>query len=318
MAKSAKASIRKIAVALAAICLPAVGLFAFLSPDRELFSSSSSPDGLLVVENYMVDGCGGSCATGLIVLRKRDGGSKAQVDLPEPDPNIFFQWIDDTHLQILTQDRRPTVRLDTAEELDGVHIATGTYPAVTAEQSAAGMAYKVVHELHEADVSASFSKEVVGNGEVCRLKVIGNHGGEFEKLGIEIDAVNNQCILGEQGLPNCAGMTSRFWVAEPSTAARRLILTSADVSGAHGYGVLPTSNDHMTIRGQFLNTSATLVANRLRSGQFSIDYNFGFSNLSVRYLFPPASIKGPTLSFLRCIGATGVERPRQTVIRRRQ
>lgn len=305
MAKSARYSFARIVTVLVVVFLLTVSYSTFLSPSEELFSSDRSPNGQLVAKNFMVGGCSGSCATGLIVVEKRNGGSKTQIDLAEPDPSIRFRWVDDTHLQILSPNFRAGGRPDTITELKGVHMSMDPHPAISASEATAKLSHESVHEILDADVAASFSKDIRRNGDVCRLMMTGDHGGRFKKLGIEIDAPSDQCVRGKQGLPNCASMSTRFWVAEPSATSQRLILTSADVSGADGNGDLPTGDDHMAIRGQFLGPSATRVVESLIDGQFSIDYNFEFSNLSLRYHFPAESIKGPGSLFLRCIGAKG-------------
>ncbi|AME28262.1 hypothetical protein AXG89_31010 (plasmid) [Burkholderia sp. PAMC 26561] len=314
MVKSAKNSVTKIVTVLVVVFLLAVGYSTFLSPVEELFSSDRSPNGQLVAKNFMVDGCSGSCATGLIVVEKRNGGSKTEIDLAEPDPSILFRWLDDTHLLILSPNFRTGDRPDTIRELKGVHVSLDPHPVISANEATARLAHENVHEILDADVAASFSKDIRRSGDVCRLMMAVDHQGRFKKLGIEIDAPSDQCVQGKQGLPNCASMSSRFWVAEPLATSQRLILTSADVSGADGYGVLPTGDDHMAVRGQFSGTSATRVAERLIDGQFSIDYNFEFSNLSLRYHFPAESIKRPGSLFLRCIGAKGLENVRPAAI----
>ena len=313
MAKLTRTVIRN-AVFVAVILGVVVLLIRRYSSDNlELFSSNASPDGSLQAENFLVGDCAGACATGLIVISNQNGGRSDKILLPEPMPGIFFRWIDNADLQILYSiGNGSSGGLEVPAELNGVHISAIPYQWLSAATANIQAAQKRTYEFNESDLEATFSSIPGPNATTCTLKISGNHGKEFERYGIEIDAHRSNCYRAKNKNLVCGGMKSRFWVSKQLSGNRQLILTSADVDGAKGYGVLPTGANHMAIRGQFLEERATRVMNLLKSGAVIVDYNFDFSNLSIQYLFPLLKLSLPISQFIGCVGDTDFQWVRHT------
>jgi hypothetical protein len=250
--------------------------------DSERFSSQTSPNGNWVAENFYVDGCVGECATGLISLHQLGNGAVFKFGLKEPMPDVFFQWVDDSHLRILTQNISNAAPLNLPDKLGGIFLTHGTYSMLNAADATARAKKVETYSLPANNVSATFSTASYApmKGTTCKLQIKANDANTFDKIGVDLTVHFGQaCYSGLTG--NCGGMDSNFSVGNSLDRSANWMLTSADVVNAHGYGVLSTGADHKAIRGQFLDKNAITVRNALNTAFFEVVYNFNFDARSV-------------------------------------
>lgn len=296
-------------IIIAALVL-VVRLLAAMDSELTLFSSNTSPDGAFVAENFMVGGCLGECSTGRIIIHSTNGKQSGQIDFSEAMPDIFFRWIDGANLLILFNGVSKASP-EAPRKLAGIHIFYGTYPYLTASVASSQARQSKIRTLNERDLSATYSSNAdpsyLSNGKTCTIKIIANDAHEFEAIGIDINAHTGSCTNPKLKGNSCGAMDSRFWVGRQIGGSSKRILTSADVSGANGYGALPMGADHLVIRGVFLDDSATRVVHALKNSPFSIDYNFDFSDLNLKYMIPTISISQQVSDFMKCVGNTDFE-----------
>jgi hypothetical protein len=300
----------KYGLILIAASVLVVRLLATKESELTLFSSNTSPDGLFVAENFMVDGCLGECSTGRIIIHNANSKQSGQINFSEPVPDIFFRWIDGTNLLILFNGASEALP-DAPRELAGIHISYSTYPYLTASAASARARQSKMRTLDERDLSATYSSNAnphyLSNGKTCTLKITANDTHEFKTIGIDINAHTGSCTNPKLKGNSCGAIESHFWVGRQIDGSSRRILTSADVSGANGYGTLPTGANHLAIRGEFFDYSANRVVHALKNSPFSVDYNFDFVDLNLKYKIPTTSISQQISDFTKCVGNTDFE-----------
>ncbi|WP_162878088.1 GeBP family protein [Trinickia diaoshuihuensis] len=294
-------------IGLAALGFVVLLISHLISDDTEPFSSNSSPDKLLNAENFFIDGCAGECATGLIAIKRKDGEKVGEIELSSPTPDIFFYWVNNKNLRVLFSDAGDHPHIDLSKISNGLTVSVGTYHVLSASVASAKATQQPKYAVSDAAVSASYTSGAARDGELCELSMVANQAPELGKLGVEIEVHRDTCSYKKQGEAICGFMNSRFWVAGKPEGSSQLMLTSANIAGVSGYGVLPTGADHMAIRGQFLEGDANQIIDKLKGKSISVDYNFNFSELTMRYRLPLISLSRPIEKFLKCVDGADFE-----------
>jgi hypothetical protein len=271
----------------------------FVAEKPTLFSSSFSPNGSLVAENFLGPGDFGG---GRVVVRRTSessGYSSAnRIELQGPEAEVFFKWSDDEHLTILTpSDAR---RIIGAKELDGVSLTYATYPtkADAAAKTEAGNAALQMPE--SSNVSATFGEmasltNYLGTLKTCKLELTVKDGKLLDEVGVTIAATLSSC--GASGL-TCGQISSNFRVGRRVDGQRGRLLTSATISDIPSYN---RGEGHRRIRGQFLGSNAEALVKALEGEFVELDFFFDFFANTARYQIFTLSISPSVLDFKNCV-----------------
>lgn len=271
------------------------------SRDPDLFSSSESADGGVVAENYIVDGCIGACATGLIRVRNRTTGTTSDIALAIPTPDIFFQWKDRRNLVVFYNARSASLARAPVNAGD-INVTFQAYSYMTAAAASKSAKQSITHVVSVSDVSASASGNGDGYRRHCAIQVTGKSDHELSQVSVDLRVDVQRCTAPNGAFHNCGYVSSTFAVVKRDESLKRRILTSANITGASGYSTLPTGADQIAIRGQFLAGNAKKAIGALNEQSLSLDYNFDFNQLNLNYQLPTAPIVQEISRFTQCVG----------------
>ena len=261
-----------------------------------MFSSRASPDGSFVAESVTI---GDGEAGGRLVIRAKDG-SERHIDFAETEPGLFLRWWDDTHLELWSERRQ--VDLKGADHLGGVSIAARSYDFPTDGATAYGRPGLATHTIAvpAGEVAATFDRRPYanGNGHFCILALRTAADPSFDPAGVEITAgVTSTC----RPRP-CAGIDTRFTLADGRDGSRQSVLTSATISDIPSYNRLPTGDGGTSVRGHFLEQAAESLVEDLAKPSVVLDFSRDLFDQVLRYDLQLSGVAAPVGEFERCVG----------------
>lgn len=263
--------------------------------DKTVFSSRTSPNGLLVAESVMI---GDGEAGGQLVIRARDG-REWHVDLANTAPNLFMRWIDNQQLEVWSEPQK--LDLGNNDPIGDVRIVPKSFEFpkdIANAYRRIGLNTRNVFVLAEK-VAATFVDRTKGTARVCVLTIGTMPDPMYDTANVEITAVVNPAC--NRSRP-CAGIYTRFFLGNDHRPSPQAALTSATISDIPSYNRLPTGAGGTSIRGEFLEQSAETLVNELKGSSITLDFSRNFFDQVIRYELPLSAAAEPIGQFGLCVG----------------
>jgi hypothetical protein len=290
--------------------LAAVVGFAFLNHKKTAgglpepaMNTSVSPSKTFLADYRIVGDCP-HCGYG-ITVRRLEGPLVYELYFDNPDPVIvFFKWIDDSHLQILSSKQLPaTTRVKNDEQLN---VSYSTYVRERTDAASVNAKRHVALAVQAADVTASVTEnnDLLPRLKVCTLFISAKDGRKYSDISMSLRAGVYPCY-DPPAYPgkHCAGIRSHFSVGQNIDNAGFDLLTSATVSELSSNNNLPDGPGR--VGGGFIYTARALF-DALKGTSFDIDYNFDFTEQNIRYTIPTSAVAAQISEFEQCIGPSVV------------
>lgn len=277
-------------------------VFKSIGPQWTLFSSSTSPDGKYVIENWAVTNQDGP---GQLVLRRSGFPIRYTADLSEPASDLFFRWRDNVDLVVFSNDCGG--KKTGPDSIGPIAISWRLVSTCINDRSFSDQ--RIIQPwgiTADTDTSSVFppGRESAPRRN-CALNLVVEDGQVFDHVNLSIHANLGSC--GPASGTSCGEIDSEFKVGSRADRTTGHVLTSATVAGIRSYNQLPDGAGYAAIRGRFSGEAATKLIDALKGERVEVRYELDFTGKYIVYQFDAKTIAGAREKFLSCLGDVDFE-----------